>query len=93
MGDRFDLEENILQCWTVVEELKLFRENFSGLTNEDRDTYIHGIELMYENKFQKLWDVFEKMVHEKQFTSMNHDSHIHVVHLDDFDELNDGYST
>jgi hypothetical protein len=89
MSDRFDLEQNILQCWQIVEELRLFRENFSGLTNEDQDAYIRGLELMYETKFQKLWDGFEKMVHEKQFTTMNHDKHIHVTFLD---ELNDGYS-
>lgn len=52
--DRFDLEQEILECWKVTTDIKLFAEqggDFSVLSQ------------YYEQKFERLWSTFEHLVH------------------------------
>jgi hypothetical protein len=52
--DRFDLEQEILECWKVTNDIKLFAEqsgDFSVLSQ------------YYEQKFERLWSTFEHLVH------------------------------
>lgn len=58
--DRFDLEEQINDCWTVVEQLQLVRD----ATGESKDKLIDAIQVLYQHKFMKLWDTFEDLVRE-----------------------------
>lgn len=51
MLDRFDLEEQIIECWNITDELK-------DLNNE----LVQAIALLYEHKFQRLWSTFEECV-------------------------------
>lgn len=57
MSDRFDLEQEILECWKVVNDIKLFEQQGGDMTN------LSGY---YEQKFQKLWDTFEQVLRAKQ---------------------------
>jgi hypothetical protein len=59
MSDRFDLEQHILQAWDIIGELKCLRETMPQLSDEDKQAYIRGLELIYETRFQKVWDTFE----------------------------------
>jgi hypothetical protein len=61
MADRFDLEKAILDCWSITEDIKLMKE---------QDAYASdmvNLACVYNFKFQKLWNVFEDMVHEGKF--------------------------
>lgn len=55
--DRFDLEQEILECWKVTTDIKVWIEqgaevkDFSGLAD------------YYDRKFNRLWDTFEQLVH------------------------------
>ncbi len=61
MADRFDLEQQILECWKVADDIKMFaKQKASAESLEALSTY-------YEHKFTQLWDTFEIMCHEKQF--------------------------
>jgi len=59
--DRFDFEQQILQCWRVTDDVK---DVYEGITEGNLDTtqagdILNGIRQMYELKFNKLWDLFE----------------------------------
>ena len=65
MTDRFDLEQQILECWKVTEDITLFSEKNS--TPED----FHALSIYYEKKFDQLWSTFETMCREGQFNAPN----------------------
>lgn len=58
MRNKFDLEQAIMNCWSVIDDLKVVREaEFES--EEDFKNTIAAIEVIYELKFQKLQDSFE----------------------------------
>jgi hypothetical protein len=68
--DRFDLEQNILKCWNVTEDIDLLYENVmdKDMTPDDIANALLGMKQLYEMKFNKLWDNFETLIHEKKLT-------------------------
>lgn len=58
--DRFDLEQEILECWKVTSDITMFVEQGSG--TEDFKT----LAAYYEKKFDRLWSTFEQLVHERK---------------------------
>lgn len=67
MADRFDLEQQILECWKVTSDINLFYESMEGMDEDRRMNYLLGLKEMYELKFNKMWDIFEQLVRDKQF--------------------------
>lgn len=55
----YDMEQQIMKCWEVVEDLKLFVEKRGS--NEA----LVGMAEMYSLKFQKLWDYYEQATYER----------------------------
>lgn len=55
----YEMEQQIMKCWEVVEDLKLFVEKRGS--NEA----LVGMAEMYSLKFQKLWDYYEQATHER----------------------------
>lgn len=58
--DRFDLEEHINHCWTIVEQLQLVKEASAN----NKDQLIDAIMVLYQHKFIKLWDVLVELIDE-----------------------------
>jgi len=58
--DRFDLEQEILECWKVVNDIQLYIAQ--GAQTKDFNVLAE----YYERKFDRLWDTFEQLVHTKQ---------------------------
>jgi hypothetical protein len=58
--DRFDLEQEILECWKVVNDISLFVEQ-----GADAEKF-RALGVYYEQKFARLWDTVEQMVHERK---------------------------
>lgn len=58
--DRFDLEQEILECWKVTTDINMFIEQGSNI-NEFKTLADY-----YEKKFDRLWNTFENMVHERK---------------------------
>ena len=65
MTDRFDLEQNIMKCWNVIEDLQNLYST-EGLSEDEQQNYLLGLITIYEVKFQKLWDSFEDCIKSKQ---------------------------
>ena len=63
MSDRFDFEQQIVKCWSVVDDLKDLDEGlFEGWLNSTQDevsNQILAVANLYDVKFNKLWNLFE----------------------------------
>jgi hypothetical protein len=67
--DRFTLEEQIMQCWGVTEDLDMIYHTEALYQDEDRMmNVLLGVQELYKIRFQRLFDTFEKMVHEGKIT-------------------------
>ena len=68
-SDRFDFEQQIVKCWSVVDDLKELDEGlFEEWLEFDKDNvsnHILGIANTYDVKFHKLWNQFEIVVMEQ----------------------------
>lgn len=67
--DRFDLEQHIMKCWNVTEDVDLlYRTVLDGpeMTTDEISNALLGIKTLYEMKFNELFDTFEQLVHEKK---------------------------
>lgn len=71
MTDRFDLEQQILECWNVTKDVDLIYEAVMDrspeLSNDDLANLLLGIKTLYELKFEKVWATFEIMIRQNQF--------------------------
>ena len=74
--DRFDLEQDIMKCWNITEDLDMVLErlldspSFQGMPAELEDKIANiliGMKELYEMRFQNLWDTFELMLKQGQF--------------------------
>jgi hypothetical protein len=66
MSDRFDLEQNIMQCWNVCDDIQLMLDHWDKLDEDQKQNYLIGLKQMYHMKFETLWDTFEKCIRSKQ---------------------------
>jgi molecular chaperone GrpE (heat shock protein) len=66
MSDRFDLEQNIMQCWNVTDDIQLALDQWDKLDEDAKQNYLIGLQQMYQMKFERLWDNFEGCVRNKQ---------------------------
>jgi len=58
--DQFDLEQEILQCWSITDDIKNYVAESAG-----SEEFL-ALGQYYERKFNRLWDTFESMVHERK---------------------------
>ncbi|MAI05366.1 MAG: hypothetical protein CMA07_06605 [Euryarchaeota archaeon] len=75
--DRFDLEQKIMKCWMVTDDLdeitkyfiddEKFQDRCGDAEYQDElmNKYF-GLKELYEVKFQSLWDTFEKLIESGQ---------------------------
>lgn len=66
MTDRFDLEQNIMQCWNVTDDIQLYLDMFDEMDEDQRMNYLIGLKQMYQMKFERLWNGFETVVRTRQ---------------------------
>lgn len=71
MPDRFDLEQQILQTWRITEDLHDLLEKFDTMSHDERYNYLIGLQTIYDTKFEKLWSIFEELIHTGQLGSNN----------------------
>lgn len=59
--DRFDLEQQIMQCWSIVDDLQSFID--AGASTDE----LRALAKVYQRKFDILFETFSTMVSERQF--------------------------
>ena len=63
MADRFDFEQQIMECWKITDDIKSIIEGIDehDLTSDQVLAILSGLKELYEMKFNKLWDCFEQV--------------------------------
>ena len=63
---QFDLEQQILACWSIIEDIKLLNSKHQdepgSMSHDEVANYLLGLETIYGIKFDTLFNTFEKMV-------------------------------
>ena len=63
-ADRFDLEQQIMQCWGMVDDLRAFAN--SGASTDE----LQALAKVYDRKFNILFETFSTMISEGQFDEL-----------------------
>jgi len=66
MSDRFDLEQNIMQCWNVTDDIQLYLDMYDNMDEDQRMNYLIGLKQMYQMKFERCWNSFEIVVRTRE---------------------------
>jgi hypothetical protein len=66
MTHRFDLEQNIMQCWNVCDDIQLYLDMHDNMDEDQRLNYLIGLKQMYQMKFERCWNSFEECVSTRQ---------------------------
>jgi len=61
MTKRFDLEQQILDCWKITDDIPLLEQQGAGPAD------FVSLATVYEYKFSQLWETFENMVKNREF--------------------------
>jgi hypothetical protein len=66
MTDRFDLEQHIMKCWNVTEDIELLNYNVleKDMSKDEISNFLLGLKTIYECKFNDLFDDFSKLIEE-----------------------------
>ena len=59
MKTRFNLEQDIMNCWQIVDDLDAVA---GSITDEDTKNLLLGVKKLYQIKFEKLFSTFEDVV-------------------------------
>lgn len=68
MSDRFDLEQQIISCWYVVDDVRDIADsvsNWDSLNPKHTDEIINlllAVQHLYDMRFQKLFNIFENCI-------------------------------
>lgn len=65
-SDRFDLEQLILRCWSITDDIDLIAKQLSSANVEDTRSHLEGLKVLCNLRFEALFDLFETMVKERQ---------------------------
>lgn len=63
--NRFDVEQGIMKCWQVVDDLDIFLSRYMDgkpMTEDEVANVLLGMKSLYELKFQQLFSDFEQCI-------------------------------
>lgn len=70
--DRFDLEQQIMKCWNVTDDINTLYEGVMDsspeMTTDEIANALLGMHQIYELKFNKLFATFEQLIKERKIT-------------------------
>lgn len=67
---RFDLEQDIMNCWSVVDDIKELNRcmlDRRKMTEDEISNYLLGLETIYQVKFERLFETFEMLIRKNAF--------------------------
>jgi len=70
MKNRFDLEQEIMDCWGVVDDLNIVYET-RGDKDDELANVLLGLKTLYQLKFERLFSTFENCVSQRQLEGGN----------------------
>lgn len=60
MADSFELEQAIMNCWHVVDDIKTVTNRADRLTPDELMNSLIGLSTLYQMKFEDLFGEFER---------------------------------
>ena len=68
MSTQFDLEQRIMQCWNIIDDIRVvYTRHLDGekpLTEDELANILIGMEQLYDIKFYNLFSTYEKLLKE-----------------------------
>jgi len=61
MSNRFELEQAIMSCWTITDDIPMMEQQGANMAD------MTSLASVYEFKFKQLWAIFEDMIAQGQF--------------------------
>lgn len=77
---RFDLEQDIMNCWSVVDDIKELNRcmlDRRKMTDDEVSNYLLGLETIYQVKFERLMETFEMLIRKNAFNDRVEEVVIH----------------
>lgn len=65
MKTRFDLEDNIMRCWEIVDDLELVSEH-TELSSDEYVELLKALRVLYSLRFTELFSTFEDCIDNKE---------------------------
>jgi len=65
MKDTFELEQAIMNCWHVVDDIKTVTNHAQKLSQDDLLNALIGLSTVYQLKFEDLFGEFERYTTDK----------------------------
>ena len=75
--DEFDLEQGIMDCWQVVDDIDTIYQRLDALSKDEIMNLLLGIKSLYQLKFEKLFETYETVI----FPQMSDESDELANHL------------
>jgi hypothetical protein len=68
--DRFDFEQQIMDCWGVCEDINTLYKlsDIRTMSDDELSNALLGLQTLYQMKFELLFDTFEQMVKDGRIT-------------------------
>lgn len=69
MVDRFDLEQQIMKCWNVTDDIDLLYRTYYNSDTMSKDevaNFLLGIQTIYNSRFEELFDTFTKLIADRK---------------------------
>jgi len=68
MTTTFDLEQHIINCWNVTDDLEVLNEAVleRNLSQDEISNILMGMKGLYHLKFETLFETFEQALKEKR---------------------------
>lgn len=65
MKDRFDFEQEIMDCWGITDDIQTLIDNCEGLTEDELMNTLIGMKQLYHLKFLTMFSTFEGLIHKE----------------------------
>lgn len=64
MSDRFDFEQEIMGCWSIIDDINILlkRLNEDKIKQEDSKEYLSSLKTIYQVKFEQMFETFEDLI-------------------------------
>lgn len=74
MKDTFELEQAIMNCWHVVDDIKTVTGSVERLSHDELLNALIGLSTLYQMKFEDLFSEFERYIDKPPFLDTGWDS-------------------